>query len=151
MEQWQDVSNSLISADSLSIASLSGIVNNLVQTYGAEPVELLNFNNSYVFSNINVQEYTEAFPGITLINEWSTGTAFDIKGTWNWGVSENLAPETYETTSIKFNPNIEVYGYAQAFFNMTFDWFFFDIELYFVPFDINVLDIDLQIPNGSPW
>jgi hypothetical protein len=29
MEQWQDVSNSLLSAENLSIASLSGIVKNI--------------------------------------------------------------------------------------------------------------------------
>lgn len=143
MEQWQDVSNSLFSADNLSIASLSGIVKNIAQTYGAEPIELLTFNNSYVFSNINVQDHNDSFPGVTLINEWETGTAFDVKGTWLWGLGENLAPETYETTSLKFNPSVELYGYATAWFNMTFDWFFFEASLYFEPFDFSLLDIDL--------
>ena len=54
MEQWQNISNGLFSAETPSIASLSGIVDTLVQTYGAEPVELLSFDNIFVWSNKDV-------------------------------------------------------------------------------------------------
>lgn len=143
MEQWQDVSNSILSADNLSIASLSSIVNNIVETYGAKPVELLTFNNSYVFSNVNTENHTDSFPGITLINEWSTGTSFDVIGTANWGLRENIEEYTYETSSLAFNPHLELYGYAEAFFEMTFEWFYFKAEVFFEPFDITPLSLDL--------
>lgn len=149
MEQWQNVSNSLFQADALSIASLSGIVSNLAQTYGAESMELLSFNNSYVLNNVNIVDHTDSFPGVTFITEWETGTAFDVKTDFAWGWGENLAYGTYETTSIKFNPHIGLYGYAETWFNMSFEWFYFEIEFYFSPFDINVLDINIQIPNGN--
>lgn len=151
MEQWQQVSNSLFQADTPSIASLSGIVNDLVQSYGVEPVELLSFSDSYIISNVNVNPHTDSFPGITFIKDWETGTAFDIKATWAWGLGENLAPETYETTSIKFNPYVELYGYFFSWFKMNLEYFHFDISFNFMPFDIKPFDFDLAIPNGQPW
>jgi hypothetical protein len=81
-------------------------VNDLVQSYGVEPVELISFSDSYLISNVNVNTHTDSFPGITFINDWETGTAFDLKAILAWGLGENLAPETYETTSIRFNPSV---------------------------------------------
>jgi len=106
-------------------------------------MELLSFNNSYVLNNVNIVDHTDSFPGVTLITEWETGTAFDVKTDFAWGWGENLAYGTYETTSIKFNPHIGLYGYAETWFNMSFEWFYFEIEFYFSPFDINVLDINI--------
>ena len=88
MEQWQKISNGLFTADTSSIASLSGIVDTLVQTYGAEPVELLSFDNIFVWSNSDVNTDNEPLSWATFVTDWETGFAWDIKGTWNWGLGE---------------------------------------------------------------
>ena len=88
MEQWQNISNGLFSAETPSIASLSGIVDTLVQTYGAEPVELLSFDNILVWSNKDVNPGEAPLAWATFVTEWETGFAWDVKAAWNWGLGE---------------------------------------------------------------
>lgn len=88
MEQWQNISNGLFSAETPSIASLSGIVDTLIQIYGAEPVELLSFDNIFVLSNKDVNPGKEPLPWATFVTEWETGFAWDVKAAWNWGLGE---------------------------------------------------------------
>ena len=104
MEQWHKLTNNLV-AD-FPTTSLSSIVSNIASTLGAESTELFRFDNNFAFSNININDYKTPLPGVTFVNQWQTGFAWDLKGAWNWGVGENLAPETYKTTSIKFAPNV---------------------------------------------
>jgi hypothetical protein len=147
MEQWQNISNGLFSAETPSIASLSGIVDTLVQTYGTEPVELLSFDNVFVWSNKEYNEHDDPLSWATFVTDWETGFEWDVKGTWNWGLGGIYLPDT-DIYAGQFNPNIQLYSYFHTWFTMNFEWFYFNIDFNITPFDIRPLDIDFH-HNGA--
>ena len=148
MEQWQNISNGLFSADTPSIASLSGIVDTLVQTYGSEPVELLSFDNVFVWSNTEVNTGDEPLSWATFVTDWETGFAWDLKSTWNWGFGSLYDVDT-ERFDAQFNPSVQIYAYFHTWFMMTFEFFYFNIDFNFTPVDIKPVQIDIH-QNGAP-
>jgi hypothetical protein len=87
-------------------------------------------------------------PWFTFVSHWATGYTFDAKASFAWGVGEVLAPETYETTHLEFNPYVDIYAYWNGYFKVWTYLGFLEFSTQISPFNTHLLDFSLQVPTN---
>ncbi len=61
--------------------------------------------------------------------------SLDLLSEFNWNISENLAEHTYETIGLNFEPSVDLYGYAYAYFGVGAKWLGFEVTFNSAWFD----------------
>ena len=74
----------------------------------------------------------------------------DVLAELNWGISETLAEQTYETVGIDLEPSVDLYGYAYAYFGVGAKWLGFEVTLNSAWFDAQLIQAHVRKPITMP-